>query len=708
MSIQSVSRVPSVDNERNAIWSAICAAVIRFAIVATIAAASVVVAHSRNIMIVAPHPDDETLTTGGIIRAAVLNGDNVLVVVVTNGDVNGVSQGTIRQGETIAAMNYLGVASQNVIFLGYGDSLLGTLYSSTSPTTVYTSPANQTQTYASLGRHNTDFHNDVFGSHGAYNRVTILQDIRTVLDQNRPDDIYTTSLYDYHYDHEATYLFVVEALMALRPLGYGPRLHQTIIHPPCGTCDWPMPSFTPTTPFAMPTGLDTTPLTWGEIENVPVPASMQDPSFTTNMKAIAIGKYNTQVSTWLYAFVKQNEFFWLQDFSKNLALTAQVTVSTENTSTGQLGIRTIDGVVAGHPFLYQKEWASVWELAGAWIRYTWPAPIQVSSVVLHDRPNSTDQVLAGNLQFSDGSTVQVGTLPNGANGLSVPFTPRTVTWVQFNVSNAVGSNVGLAEVEIYGPSSQTVGLSQVTVNPASVVGGNPATGTVTLTGQAPASGVSVALSSNNAAAAVPASVTVTSGNSTATFTVTTTAVTTAATATITGTYNSVSKTAALGITPAVALAQVALNPTSVVGGAPSTGTVTLTGAAPAGGIVVALSSDNASATVPVNVTVLSGSSTATFTVSTTSVVNATTATITASYSTVSKTAPLAITPAVALSSVSLNPTSVVGGSPSTGTVTLSGPAPAAGIVVALSSDRAAAAFRLVLRLRVATLRLRSL
>jgi hypothetical protein len=68
---------------------------------------------------------------------------------------------------------------------------------------------------------------------------------------------------------------------------------------------------------------------------------------------------------------------------------------------------------------------------------------------------------------------------------------------------------------------------------------------------------------------------------------------------------------------APSLSAVTLNPKEVVGGNPSTGTVSLTAAAPAGGFPVSLSSDNtAVATVPPSVTVPAGSASATFTVST--------------------------------------------------------------------------------------------
>ena len=65
------------------------------------------------------------------------------------------------------------------------------------------------------------------------------------------------------------------------------------------------------------------------------------------------------------------------------------------------------------------------------------------------------------------------------------------------------------------------------------------------------------------------------------------------------------------------LSAVSVNPTEVIGGNASTGTVRLTSAAPTGGFLVSLSSDNtAAATVPPSVTVAAGSTSATFTVST--------------------------------------------------------------------------------------------
>jgi uncharacterized repeat protein (TIGR01451 family) len=180
---------------------------------------------------------------------------------------------------------------------------------------------------------------------------------------------------------------------------------------------------------------------------------------------------------------------------------------------------------------------------------------------------------------------------------------------------------------------------------ASVTGGTTATVTATLAGVAPAAGATVTLSSNNAAAGVPANVVIPGGQSSATFPVTTSPVAANVTATITGTYAGLSKTGKLTVLAPVLDSLAPLNPDSVVGGGTSTGTVTLTGPAPAAGTTVALKSSNtAVATVPANVVVAAGQTSANFTVTTKVVASNTNVTITATKTT-SKTATLSVTTA---------------------------------------------------------------
>ena len=142
----------------------------------------------------------------------------------------------------------------------------------------------------------------------------------------------------------------------------------------------------------------------------------------------------------------------------------------------------------------------------------------------------------------------------------------------------------------------------------------------------------------------------------------------------------------------VHVSSMSLDPTAVTAGTSSTGTVTLSGAAPTGGAVVSLSSDNSAvATTPASVTIAAGATTVTFTVSTSAVGTTSAATITATYNGIASAALTVNPPVVTVSSLNLNPTGVTGGTSSTGTLMLSGPAPTGGVVVSLSSDNSAVA-----------------
>ena len=296
------------------------------------------------------------------------------------------------------------------------------------------------------------------------------------------------------------------------------------------------------------------------------------------------------------------------------------------------------------------------------------------------------------------------TIPEGA--ISGQFTVTTTAQYQSNIrSPGVPEAIVVAS---YGGSSQSATLlvytvpyptlNSVSVSPGTVIGGSSSTGTVT-TSTVQGSAISVSLSSDNSAVIVPSSMSLATGTSTATFPVTTTSVTSAVTATITATYVT---TTFVGTTTVVTTAMtvvlptltgISVSPSSVTGGASSTGTVMLDGPAPAGGVAVALSSSNAAAVVPASGFILipAGATSSTFTVSTTSVTAATAATITATANGISQTATLTINSAVAsgpsyLSNLSVNPTAVIGGIGTTGTVTLSSPAPVGGVTVFLTSN----------------------
>jgi probable HAF family extracellular repeat protein len=125
-------------------------------------------------------------------------------------------------------------------------------------------------------------------------------------------------------------------------------------------------------------------------------------------------------------------------------------------------------------------------------------------------------------------------------------------------------------------------------------------------------------------------------------------------------------------------------PAAVTGGSAATGTVVLAAAAPDGGAIVALDSDNAAATVPASVTVDAGATTATFEISTTPVAYSRRVSISAVYNGGIRHAQLGVTQPLRVDYLDLPP-SIVGGWIANGTVYLNAP-PLLDSAVQLSSS----------------------
>ena len=99
------------------------------------------------------------------------------------------------------------------------------------------------------------------------------------------------------------------------------------------------------------------------------------------------------------------------------------------------------------------------------------------------------------------------------------------------------------------------------------------------------------------------------------------------------------------VTPTVSLLTLTAMPSSVPGGITAIGTITLTGSAPIGGVLVALSDNSSIVVTDPNVTVPEGATSTTFTIATSAVAATTAVTLTATAGSVNKTASLTVTPA---------------------------------------------------------------
>ena len=446
------------------------------------------------VMVIVAHPDEESLIAAGVMKEAMNGGNSVKVVIVTNGD--SASDGLTREAESMDALvNKLGLDQNDLIFLGYPDAGLLDMYNNypTAADGSYVSLAGKSATYGGLGLGGRDFHSYRNGTAAAYNRANLVADLKALMDRYQPAEIHTNSPADQDSDDRAVFYAVRDAIQSLTQAQahFRPEVNITPIHDSKdypytdkwlkGTATtpaadlsadayWPNPAFagtagnladmlarfTPGDAFNEPQYLFKTPFLWGDRIRMAVPAAMQDANLAANLKFQMLDSYVSQQTGdgLIYAFGKNEEIFWQVPWSRNIALSASIMASSENTANFQQASNVADGISDGAPGNSQVEWTTQGEAAGAWIHMAWNQAHTIDQVVLFDRPNANDQILSGTLMFSDGTSLPV-TPANGLPNDGKPYTvtlslPKTVTWVRFVVDavSATTTNVGLSEMQV--------------------------------------------------------------------------------------------------------------------------------------------------------------------------------------------------------------------------------------------------------------------
>lgn len=206
------------------------------------------------------------------------------------------------------------------------------------------------------------------------------------------------------------------------------------------------------------------------------------------------------------------------------------------------------------------------------------------------------------------------------------------------------------------------------------IGGTVVTGTINMAQPVGSVQTFNLVSSNTAVAQVPASVQVNANALFANFNITTSAVSINTNVTINANCSGFVNQRTITVLPPN-VASVTVNPNVVLGGVSTTGTTTLTGPAPTGGLTVTLGTSPSSvATTPATVVVPAGTTSANFTISTAAVQANTGVVVSATFGAATKTAFFAVN-APSLTTFSVSPTTVQGGTTFQATLGLDGIAP---------------------------------
>jgi len=198
------------------------------------------------VLILAPHPDDESIGTGGIIQEAIAKKNPIKVVYYTNGDSNELAfivyekkllfnrkdflkMGEVRRKEAINAMDVLGLEQENLVFLGYPD--FGTMH-------IFTQYWGDTKPFKSLlTKVRKVPYPECLSPKAPYVGESILKDLKTVITDFKPTKIFVTSPVDYNRDHRSLYLFLRVVLWDLEGTITMPEVICYLVH----CLEWPMP-----------------------------------------------------------------------------------------------------------------------------------------------------------------------------------------------------------------------------------------------------------------------------------------------------------------------------------------------------------------------------------------------------------------------------------------------------------------------------------
>jgi LmbE family N-acetylglucosaminyl deacetylase len=210
--------------------------------VAPVVQTEVTITKADRLLVVSPHPDDESIACSGLIQHALKAGAQVRVLWMTAGDHNIVGPplfwrtaavtpaqfrdiGHKRIQEATAAAHVLGLSSNDLIFLGYPDGGLSDIFMNTWTSKPYRSG----MTNASLVPY---AESTVVGQ--AQTAMNLLADLEQVMTSFQPTIVAYPNLIDFHPDHQATELFVTAALADLH---LSPRRLEYVVHVP----GWPRP-----------------------------------------------------------------------------------------------------------------------------------------------------------------------------------------------------------------------------------------------------------------------------------------------------------------------------------------------------------------------------------------------------------------------------------------------------------------------------------
>ena len=398
----------------------------------------------KSVMLFAPHEDDEINLYGGVIEQYVKNGSEVRIVFLTNGDYYGL--GSIRLREALNASKKYNIPAENIVFLGYSDSL-----KNESSLHIYNAEGGEL-VKSRLGK------SEAYGirskapySKRSFTRENIVCDINNIISENKPDIIFCCD-YDAHPDHRALSLFFEEALGSIlkedddyRPCVYKGFAYSTAWN---GKNDYYAPNIISTAlKNPLPFMEEMKPFDWDKRVRFPVAREYLSRVMRNSSSYIAMAEYSSQTSTdHANRVLNGDKVFWKRR-TDSLLCSAEVASSSGNASVLGLFKLAESRDITGDTEPYENAWIAEDGDDLRTVAFKLKKAKNISSVVIYENPDEESHIINAVIQIGS-VRYNTGELkPNGAPTV-FEFPPVASDYIAVKVTAFTGK-CSLLKVEAF-------------------------------------------------------------------------------------------------------------------------------------------------------------------------------------------------------------------------------------------------------------------
>lgn len=403
----------------------------------------------KNVLMFAPHEDDEINIYGGIIEQYVKNGSTVRVVFSTNGDVYGL--GKLRIREALEVAKSYGIPKENFIFLGYSDSMRGA-----SGKHIYNCDANEevASVKGYTEAYGIDTHNSY--SNKKFTRQNVLDDFKDVINEYKPDVLYCCD-YDSHPDHRAIGLFFEEALGEIlkeNPF-YSPKVYKGFAYSLAwmGKLDYYTPNSRSTHQWIVDDLMvENNVYAWAERLRLPVAKESLSHIMQNASSYVAMMKYSSQTATdHANGILNNDKVFW-ERRTDSLLYNAKA-MATSGDASHIAEFKLVDSVDINELELMPScnAWVADNEDKTPSVMLKLDEKQSISTVYIYESPLKENHIVSatvkiGNYQF------EIKNLHKGANKFS--FNPVLADTIAIRVDEWTG-DCSILKVEAFENPDQT-------------------------------------------------------------------------------------------------------------------------------------------------------------------------------------------------------------------------------------------------------------